>query len=408
MMIEEIIYVQNGINGEKVLFDLGDYSSDKIREDYKNIRFYDENTNKLLKHYMIDNQGIKQFLIEIPPYKVDNTVLLNENNNNEDFIGKKFDSISIANTIITSESIMVITMGEVILKIYKNIENYPSISSAFLIYNEEYIYSWVGFPINTGYPLKILYKNIKNILNEQVPEYDFDGIITNIGWDEEIEFELKINVPHNIKLLIMTNDYLYNGCKSLFTDYFNYKENNKPVDLPGVIITHNEETILCCSDCDTQMPGVKLTSPILYTELLSIQKISSVSNKSWLKQFYIDGVPPLIHIQIGTGVGIPSIWEGNENINGSLEGNATGYVEVGEKWKISRTFFGFLRIIHYEDVDDLFNKATRTVGEFTSDKYRFKELRWNNAYVYTSAHLFMKNPAQSTGSVISLEMINNE
>lgn len=63
-------YAQNNITGEKILYDgMSEFLSvgqDFLRTDLKNIRFYHPESNKLLPHYTIDNQEIKQFIFEIP------------------------------------------------------------------------------------------------------------------------------------------------------------------------------------------------------------------------------------------------------------------------------------------------------------------------------------------------------
>lgn len=531
------IYIQNGVNGEKILFDkiieLQDYAVDYLRTDYKNIRFYNPENNELLKHYIINNQGIKTFLFEIPYEELNlredkKTIINNIESYYNSLVGLELDTIELkpltgltgvynycnihfnngykiiienngmrlikdnsTNTLTSTwegnhkidisyyakinpnfvpvvTSVQAGTNGSNLEDFFNNnnyikinsfndgrkkfniivddefeaIEEYGDVHESFgNIFNS---FKWekneVSFTLfigdnyihyNDGY--LTLFSNddtfidnsyiylesidleyLKNTFGNYFSNYIFKGISiwTEVPYNySECILVTDENPELNLEVLIMPKTYECDGDSSIFSDYYDYKKVDKHPQMPGIIGNHDGEQILYCSGCDNDsFTGLPLSKPLLYTELLSIQRASPVNNRRWVKGVQDKKPTPTKKIEIGTDTGSPSIWLIGEDINGSLQGDASEYTEIGEEWKISRTFYGINKITHYEDVNNLLNKATRTVP--ITDEYKvFTENRWSGASLGTSAHLFMQNPFQSTGEILkinNLEIINYE
>lgn len=280
-------YINYGINGEKVIFDkLSEFQSlaiDYLNTDYDNIRFYNPNTNKLLKHYRTDNQGIKKLIFEIP---------------------------------------------------YEEMEK------------------------------------------------------------DEI----------NLEILIMEKDYQHENNKSIFSDYYNYKETIPDILLPWVDTVNGEQVyydIAANSNINYALP----MNAAPYIDFLAIEHVLNIHlYKRLLKNIILDDNTGFY---IGTDIGTPSIWLPSENSNGALQGDATGFTYVGNKWKISRLLANPNKIVYYEDLDDMTNVAKRTVNLSNLKNYKkFYTSRWSGYYTDCSAHLFMQNPYQTTNKILTVDNLS--
>lgn len=425
--MDESVYIQNGINGEKVLFDkmteFQSYASEYLRPDLKNIRFYDPDNNKLLKHYLIDNQGIKNFIFEVPYEKV-------VDNNSDDII----DTVTIFNSLSDYEGVNFVS-AETLANIGAGANTnswtmrFEEGSSHYALWGSGRNYGNLGFYDLNNSSVEIRKDHaVGEILTAQeiIDDgrfADFNPKITSVilhqpSWFSSIRFTYNLvdESTNDYEILIMPKTYEYEGSTSIFKSIHNFKKTGTSTPTNGnpVWTIENGEDI-----CATQVnrPVSITIGKFPYKDIVHVQSAWYSGSRSINGTRDDLNMSPNSHdtqpvgvknVAMGTDIGTPQLYINGENSNTIIRPSGT-FSWLQNTWKTSRLLMQNEHLQYYDNYNDKENKAEINT-QFDDGQY-FYWSKWSSGYVNTSLVLGMQNPYQTINKpleVSNLQFIEND